>query len=190
MKISPQHWLSVCIVLAAPLSADAGQVFQCTVNGKVMLTNTPCANSAPVGSSVQDSAPPAVDAKGYRSTDYSTLYGEWRGQTQFQASAKGHQIPEAHAVVPMTIYVDGQGKVVGESPENGCRLLGIASPISPTVLKLDTTLSSCQYAGYNRRYSGTLGLYQKNRHVQLSLTAMEIRFGHNGAYELKATMKR
>ena len=62
------------------------------------------------------------------SLDYTTPYGQWRGQAQFQATVQRQIVQEAHVVVPMTIMIDQDGKLTGEAPGNGCRLLGVASP--------------------------------------------------------------
>lgn len=93
--------------------------------------------------------------------DYASPYGEWRGQTQYQAFIGTTSDPAAHIVTGLTVVIDAQGKVVGISTENGCRLLGIAAPgITPTILNLDVTLTGCKYAGLNRTYKGYLSVYQ------------------------------
>ena len=103
-------------------------IYRCTADGKTIFSDKPC---SPGG--VDEQSSPRVQVTPTNNTaiatmDYSSPYGEWRGQTQFQISSKGQHVAEAHSVVPMTIAIDSQGKVTGASPENGCRLLGIASP--------------------------------------------------------------
>src|SRR5690348_16401525 len=100
--------------------------------------------------------------------DYSTPYGAWRGQAQYQVSVQSVPDPAAHAVSPLVIEIDTAGKLKGSSPENGCQLLGIARPSPvPTLLNLDVTISGCRYAGLNRRYSGTFGLYTQRKYASL-----------------------
>lgn len=122
-------------------------------------------------------------------SDYSSPYGDWRGQTQFQMTAKGQRVAEAHSVVPMTITIDPQGKVVGASPDNGCRLLGIAAPgLSSNILHLDVSFSACRYAAFNRRFSGTLALYMRDKNVQLGLNSFAISPAEQ--FDVRATMRR
>ena len=56
---------------------------------------------------------------------YVSPYGEWRGQTQYQAIINTTSDPAAHLVTNLTISIDPQGKVYGTSSENGCKMLGI-----------------------------------------------------------------
>ena len=89
------------------------------------------------------------------------LHGEWRGQTQYQATIGGKVDDAAHTVTNLTIRVEPDGKVWGRSTENGCKYLGVWRPAGPTVnvLYLDVTLKGCQYGGFNLRYSGALAVY-------------------------------
>lgn len=121
-----------------------------------------------------------------------SLYGDWRGQSQYQATVGGNVDPAAHAVTNLTISIAPQGKVVGSSPENGCSLLGVAAPgVVPTILNLDVTFSGCRYAALNRRFSGTLVLYTKDQYTALSLTSMQMGFGKVAAtFDIKATLRR
>ena len=126
--------------------------------------------------------------------DYTTPYGTWRGQAQYQASENGELISDAHAVVPLVIQVEKQGRVRGASPENGCKMLGVATPyVTPNVLKLDVTLSGCRYSAFNRRYSGSLALYQSSNSVQFSLQSINVAsafIGKVGYLDIKATLRR
>lgn len=187
------------VVSVSPVNADQ-QFYRCVVNGKTTYTDKPC--DAPML--------PGVEAAGATTRsngtgqggkpaksielDYSTPYGVWRGQAQYQGSSKGHPLREAHAVIPLVIEVEKQGRVRGASPENGCKLLGVAAPYHvPHVLMLDVTLSECRYPALNRRYSGSLALYQSNNSVQLSLQAMNLSLaliGNVGHFDIKATMRR
>jgi hypothetical protein len=93
------------------------------------------------------------------------------------------------------IEVEKQGRVRGTSPENGGKLLGVAAPyFSPNVFTLDVTLSECRYPALNRRYSGTLALYQSSNTVQLSLRSLNhmvaVLIEGPSNFDIKATMKR
>lgn len=122
---------------------------------------------------------------------YASPYGEWRGQAQYQAFIKSVSDPAAHAVTDLTIDIDPRGKVVGASAENGCRLLGIAAPgAAAMIVKLNVTLTGCQYAGLNRTYEGHLALYAKERYASLSLQAIDISSGKGGTFNVTSTMRR
>src|SRR5881628_3751740 len=75
---------------------------------------------------------------------------------------------------PMVPLRDGvaQGKLVGASAENGCRVLGVTSPgLSPNSLNLDVTFAGCRYSAYNRRFSGTLSVPLQQSYARLNLVA-------------------
>jgi hypothetical protein len=124
--------------------------------------------------------------------DRSAFYGKWHGQAQYQAIVAGAPDPMAHTVTILTVALEPDGKFLGVSTENGCRLLGIASPsASPTSLNLDVTFSGCQYGGLNRRFSGFLVLDEKANYVALRLEAMKLGTGKvSASYDIKATMRR
>jgi len=112
---------------------------------------------------------------------YSSPYGEWRGQTEYQAFIRTASDPASHIVTNLTINVDPQGKVVGTSTENGCRMLGLASPgITPTIVTLKVTLTGCAYSGYNRSYSGSLSVFSKEGYSKFSLQALDVSSGKAG----------
>ena len=78
-------------------------------------------------------------------------HGQWRGQTQYQVFIKTTSDPAGHSVTNLTIDIEPQGKVVGMSTENSCRMLGLAAPgLTPTIVTLNVTLTGCAYPGYNR----------------------------------------
>lgn len=178
------------VVATSPVQADQ-QFYRCVVNGKTTYTDKPC--DAPVlpghGSTGQNAQPEKTIA-----LDYTTPYGAWRGHAQYQGTVKGQRVQQTHVVVPLVIEVEKQGKVKGASPENGCKLLGVAAPMSANLLTLDVTLSDCELPALNRRYAGTLALYQTTNSVQLSLQS----FNHGLAsitkgsarFDIKARMKR
>lgn len=122
---------------------------------------------------------------------YSSPYGEWRGQTQYQAFIKTTSEPAGHIVTNLTINIDPKGKVVGTSTENGCRMLGLAEPgIAPTIVTLNVTLTGCTFAAYNRPYTGSLSVFSKEQHAKFSLQAIDVSAGKAGTYNITATMRR
>lgn len=122
---------------------------------------------------------------------YASPYGEWRGQTQYQAFIRTTSDPAGHTVTNLTLDISPQGKFVGMSTENGCRLLGLAAPgITPTIVTLDVTLTGCAYPGYNRAYKGHLSVFSKERYAKFSLQALDISSGKAGTYNITATMRR
>jgi hypothetical protein len=174
--------------------------YRCVVKGKTTYTDKPCdAPTLPVveGSTASTSTKATGQAsKSAQSIelDYTTPYGIWRGQAQYQASMNGQTMSDAHAVLPLVLQVEKQGRVRGVSPENGCKMLGVAAPyVTPNILKLDVTLSECSYPAFNRRYSGTLALYQSSNSVQFSLqsiNAASALIGKVGYLDIKATLRR
>lgn len=126
-----------------------------------------------------------------QANDYSTPYGEWRGQTQYQAFVKGVSDPTAHSVINLTISLDPAGKVVGTSTDNSCRFLGLATPgVTLTLVTLNVTLTNCTYAGYNRTYMGLLSVFSKERYAKFSLQAVDVTPGRGGTFNITSTMRR
>lgn len=118
-------------------------------------------------------------------------YGHWQGQTQYQAMIGTVSDPAAHVVIDLSLDIDPRGKVSGSSPENGCRLLGVASPgVAPYIVTLDVTLTNCSYAGFNRVYRGQLSVLGKDPRGSFSLTAVEIKPPRSATYTLSSTLQR
>lgn len=176
-------------VLAVISIAASAETYRCTVGGKTLLTDKPCAADTFAQSA---STTAVVQTPNSSDGSYATPYGEWRGQAQFQANVGGTVQQDAHAVVPLVIAIDAQGKVIGSAPEAGCQIKGIATPgMVATMLNLDVTLSGCRYAGYNRRMGGYVSLYQAQKHAQLSLNGNHIPARQAVAiYDIKSTMRR
>lgn len=179
----------VVLITAVFVSPLTWAQYRCVENGKTIITDRPCAGdvapSAPTGN-----APKVIGDPG--NAAYSTLDGDWRGQVQFQASMQGRPIPDAHAVIPTVLSIDRRGKVTGSSPENGCKLVGIAAPgMMPTVIGLDITLSGCNYQDFNRRLSGTLSLYPAQKYAQLWVYAFPVDLLRPGrTFDIKGTLRR
>jgi len=96
-------------------------------------------------------------------------YGEWRGQAQYLIEGHGAQAPLFHEVTPLTIRIDADGKIVGASNGNGCRLLGLAIPMANNVMSIDVTLTGCAHAALNRRITGTAAHYSQDKRLNLNL---------------------
>ena len=130
----------------------------------------------------------SIDAIAY---DYNTPYGEWRGQTQYQAFIKTTSDPAAHIVTNLTILIDPSGKVIGTSTENNCKMLGLASPgVAPFIVTLNITVTGCSYSGLNRTYQGQLAVFTKDKYAKFSLQAIEISSGKSGTFNITSTMRR
>lgn len=100
-------------------------------------------------------------------------------------------VNDAHAVAPLVIEIDPQGKVTGASTETGCAMKGIATPsMMDTIVTLDVTLTKCRYAGYNRQMTGRLALYKAQSYADLNLNAYEMNKSPPGFYEIKGSLRR
>ena len=172
--------------LASPFSMAQ---YRCVENGKPLFTDKPCGNSEIAGPARGNSPKIIGDST---NSAYSTGYGDWRGQVQYQATFKGHPVAEAHAVVQTTLSIDPQGKILGSSPENGCKMKGIASPgIGQTILNLDITLTGCTFSKLNRRLTGTLALYPAEKRTQFWIYAHPVDLLNPGwSYDIKGTLRR
>ena len=178
--------LLVVGLLSAPLALAQ---YRCVENGKTLFTDKPCASD--VAPAVPTGNSPKVIGDTANSA-YSTGYGDWRGQVQYQASINGQPISEAHSIVQTTLSIDPQGKITGSSPENGCRMKGIASPgPMPTILSLDITLTGCHYSSLNRRLSGTLALFPAQKQTQFWIYAHPVNLlKPDQSYDIKGTLRR
>ena len=163
--------------------------YRCVENGKTLFTDKPCANhEAPI--SPQGTSPKVIGDSA--NSAYSTGYGDWRGAVQYQATFKGQPVSDAHAVVQTTLSIDPQGKIIGSSSENGCKMKGIASPsIGATILNLDITLTGCTFTRLNRRLTGTLALYPAEKRTQFWIYAHPVDLLNPGwSYDIKGTLRR
>lgn len=163
--------------------------YRCVENGKTLITDKPCTNE-PTSAAPKGSAQKLIGDSG--NSAYSTRYGDWRGQVQYQASLNGQPISEAHAIAQTTLSIDTQGKITGTSPENGCKMKGISGPgMAPTILNLDITLTGCSFQKLNRRLFGTLALYPAEKQAQFWIYAHPVDLFNPGqSYDIKGTMRR
>jgi hypothetical protein len=193
LLVCPKHEMNNLLATVALgfLATSAHAQYRCVEDGRTLLTDRPCASEQEQGNQQPQGKPHNVFGDVANSA-YATTTGSWRGQTQYQATVSGVVSPEAHAVVSMTIEIDPQGKVMGSSPENGCKLKGLATPgMLATIATLDVTFSGCTYTGFNRRMSGMLAIYAAKKHAQLSLSTFSVGIGKVAAYyDIRATMRR
>lgn len=126
-----------------------------------------------------------------------TIYGFWSGHAQYKAMVGGNPLPDAHSVVVLTINIDPRGKVVGESQENGCKLLGIAAPsaLGKSILDLNVTLKNCETNSLNRTYSGKLNYMPSNGVANLHLYTSAIALDKSdkptpSSFSIDSTMNR
>lgn len=177
--------LLICLLLM-PIAAAQ---YRCAENGKTLFTDRPCGSEV-VTASPRERQPKIIGDSS--NAAYSTAYGEWRGQIQYQATFNGQPIPEAHAVAQTTLVIEPQGKVAGISPENGCKIKGIATPgITQTMLNLDLSLSGCNYPKLNRRLFGSLTLHPAEKRAQLWVYVVPVDLFNPGySYDIKGTMWR
>ena len=181
---------TICLLAAGLLAAPMALAqYRCVENGKTLYTDKPCAID--VAPAVPTGNSPKVIGDAANSA-YSTGHGDWRGQVQYQASLNGQPNSDAHAVVQTTLSIDPQGKIAGSSPENGCKMKGIATPgPMPTILYLDITLTGCKFPSLNRRLSGTLSLYPAQKQAQFWIYAHPVDLLKPGqSYDIKGTMRR
>jgi len=182
----------VAIVSAGmPAPSAAQAIYRCEQGGKVTYTDTPCEKPViqEVGGAVPNSAPRTQKVVG---GGYTSPYGPWSGQTQFQImNSNMLQSEGTHFIAFTELMIAEDGKVTGGSAENSCRLLGLASPgYTPTMLNLDVTLSNCPAKLFNRRYHGTLIMNAKQRTAQLYIRALQIGIGQAVNADIKATLAR
>lgn len=120
------------------------------------------------------------------------LNGTWTGQVQFQATLGGEVVQTAHSVNTFMLVIHPHGKVVGISKENGCKLLGVASPsMGSHLLNLDITVSECSYNDYNQRYKGRIAFYEKRGDADFSLQWIKMIPGKQPkTADIKATLFR
>lgn len=159
--------------------------YRCVENGKTLLTDRPCASSPATPE------PKVTNTFGdAKSSAYSTTVGAWRGQVQFMAKSGADVVNEAHAVAPIVVEIDTQGKVTGSSTETGCAFKGIAKPGVLETTELDVSFSNCRYAGYNRQMAGRLILNTAKSYVDFNLFAFDMIKRPVGYFEIKGTLRR
>jgi hypothetical protein len=92
----------------------------------------------------------------------------------------------------LTAEFTADGKIMGFSPENGCRLLGVWSAGGQTLNWIDLTLSDCYYSELNRRYHGSVILARPDSSGNLQLQSIGAPFSKDTAkvFDVKGTLRR
>lgn len=181
----------ICFLALLAASSTAMAQYRCVENGKTTFTDRPCLTDTP--SAVQPLRGNASKIVGDAGNSaYSSPFGTWRGQIQYQAKGSRGINQDAMAVVAMTIDIYPQGRVLGSSPENGCRFRGIATPGNiPTSIALDVTFAGCNFTGYNRRLFGTLSVNSAKKYALFSLNGIHVSpLASMNFFDIKGTLRR
>ncbi len=181
--------LLVSITAAAPTEAQT--IYRCEQGGRTTYTDAPCARPTIRREEPSAPSPTAAAKQTVVGGGYENPYGPWHGEAQYQVKNVGLREDGTHSVVPLTLDISEDGKVTGVSAENGCQMLGIATPgFTPKILNLDTTVSKCAAKKMNRRYHGSLSIDSKDRTARLNLNTLQIGIGVGVFGEIKAVMRR
>jgi Domain of unknown function (DUF4124) len=177
----------VAYVMAVPSAVAGTTVYKCVQDGQITLTDKPC----PGEKGNTDSSTGQSTAVVPSSKDPSPV-GKWSGQIQYQEASNGQTVQAAHSVALLTAEFTADGKVMGSSPENGCRLLGVWSAGGQTLNWLDLTFSDCSYPDLNRRYHGSLILARPDSSGNLQLQSLGTPFSKDTAkvFDVKGTLRR
>lgn len=180
----------ICLFALLVASTAATAQYRCVENGKTVFTDRACPTTPAGEQPPRGNAPKIIGDAG--NSAYSSPFGTWRGQIQYQVNGSGGINHEAMAVVAMTMDIDTNGRVTGSSPENGCRFRGIASPgITPTSIALDVTFAGCNFNGYNRRLFGTLSVNSAQKYAQFSLNGSHVSpLASMSFFDIKGTLRR
>jgi hypothetical protein len=140
--------------LLASHRAAAGEIYRCSVDGKIVLTDVACkVNAPPV-----ESPRLAVTEPGTRLSQGAHRFtGKWFGALQFEASLAGVAVANARSQVQFAFSVDDDGSVRASAPDSGCQFRGTASfddLLDAEVLELSA--SACKVAEFNQRYRGQM----------------------------------
>jgi len=204
--------LGIALICAAVLPCSAA-VHKCTdASGKVTYTDEPCretprqaavdttdavnprpGNAAAKGAvpgasgTITSSLPEGSDA------DYRNAKGAWRGPAQFHVVVNGARAADAHAIAPMVIELQPDGRVQGAINDAGCKLSGLTTQfISAMVASVDVTLSGCKDARFNGRFNGFLNTSPESRAAKLQLNALALNTapGKSTQSSIDAVLKR
>jgi len=181
----------ICLIALLVTSTTALAQYRCVEDGKTIFTDRPCPADTPTTEQPpRGNTPKVIGDAG--NTAYSSPFGTWRGQIQYQAKGPSGINQDAMAVVAMTMDIDPNGRILGSSPENGCRFRGIAYPGNiPTSIALDVTFAGCNFNGYNRRLFGTLSVSRAQKYAQFSLNGSHVSpLASMNFFDIKGTLRR
>ena len=117
---------------------------------------------------------------------FDDIKGSWSGAVQLNAS---HQ-PTAHVVGRLSLHVGADG-ALDAVHQSGCKISGIVQRSTAQVYTVDVRFTSCPFAEYNRRWSGTLARYPKEGTVVISIRSSEILIGKaSKMFDAKGTLQR
>jgi Domain of unknown function (DUF4124) len=156
---------AVLMASLAQAALAAKTIYRCDKDGQITLTDKPCDEGKSTDANSGTTIP---------STTTPSTVGVWKGQLQYSGTEAGEMIEAAHTVVPLTLEFTADGKVSGASPDNGCKWLGVWSQGGKGIermITLDVSLTSCQYSGTDRRYTGTFLLAVPDSAGQVNLLA-------------------
>jgi hypothetical protein len=190
-----ETWLAASVVVVAlafwlPDSVQAAKtIYKCIKDGQITLTDKPCEGASSDNSS--SSAAPQSAATTIPSSSNPSPIGDWRGQIQYQGRENGQTLEEAHSVVPSSLTFSADGKVSGASQENGCKWLGVWSQ-GGRIISIDVSLTGCNYASLNRRFTGTFLLGVPDSSGEMMLQGFTLPLPGQGArgYDIKGTLRR
>lgn len=110
------RWICLLGLLAASTTAVAQ--YRCLENGKIVFTDRPCPTDTPATEQpLRGDAQKIVGDSG--NSAYSSPFGTWRGQIQYQTTGADGINQDAMAVVAMTMDMAAAWRTVvasGESP--------------------------------------------------------------------------
>jgi hypothetical protein len=117
---------------------------------------------------------------------FDAVKGSWRGAVQIDAR---HE-PKAHAVGTLSLHIGADGAIHAVH-NSGCKVAGIVQRSGTHVYSVDGRFTSCPFADYNRRWSGTLAHYPTEGVLKLSWRASEIGLGRPGkTFDAAGTLQR
>jgi hypothetical protein len=117
---------------------------------------------------------------------FDDIKGSWAGAVQMNSNLQ----PSAHSVGKLSVHIGGDG-AVDAVHQNGCKLSGIVQRSTPNVYNVDARFTSCPFADYNRRWTGTLAVYAKDGILSLSIRSSEIIIGKpTKIFDAKGTLQK
>jgi hypothetical protein len=183
--------LLILVGYGALPSSAATTVYRCIKNGQTILADRSCDGQTDTASPANSPSSQSTTTIASSSTPSPT--GTWRGQVQYQGRENGQEMEQAHTVAPMTLEFTADGKISGNSADNGCKILGVWSQSNPPqIISVDFTLSACHFAGLDRRYTGSFLLAKPDSSGLLNVLATEFPNATQGArmYDVKGTLRR
>jgi hypothetical protein len=181
-------WIAAGLIVAKP-AAPGTTVYKCVKDGHTTLTDKPC----PADKTDPNSYTAQLSTTVVPSSKDPSPVGKWSGQLQFQETSNGQTVQAAHSVAVLLAEFTLDGKVMGSSSENGCRILGVWSQgITPTLIWIDVTIHNCDYADLDRRYHGSFIVARPDSSGEVSVQSIGAPFSKDMAkyFDIKGTLRR